>query len=171
MKIISTFIITVFILLGNITHAQNTEDLKAINSQIWSNFTKAFEALDYELFGSLHNENLVRIGGDSKTIRGKSNYILGYRERWEKDSINQTISFRFLERICKNDKASERGIYKLTINPNSENEGSHYGKFHVILEKEKGVWEILVDYDSTENKTVNEDSYSNAFAPDDFDKF
>ena len=171
MKIISTFIITVFILLGKITHSQNTDDLKAINSQIWSNFTKAFETLDYELFRSLHSENLVRIGGDSKTIRGNSNYIQGYRERWENASINQTISFRFLERICKNDKASERGIYKLTINPNSENEGSHYGKFHVILEKEKGVWEILVDYDSTENKTVNEDSYSNAFALDDFDKF
>jgi len=98
-------------------------------------------------------------------------YLNGYIPRWENATNSQTISFRFLERICNNDKASERGIYKFTVHLNSDKEQSYYGKFHVILSKEESVWKILVDYDSSENKTINEVSYSNAFAIDDFEKF
>ncbi|TXG39393.1 YybH family protein [Seonamhaeicola maritimus] len=144
------------------------EDLKDINTQIWANFTKAFENLDYQLFSDLHSANLVRVGGDSKSVKGKTAYIKGYENRWKEKKLKQTISFRFLERIAKNGKASERGIYKLTIDPNTEKEKSYYGKFHVIHRKENGVWKILVDYDSSENNSINETSFLKAFAINDF---
>ena len=52
--------ITLF-LLSYVLQAQENKCLKTINDQIWSNFTKAFETFDYELFSSLHSENLVRV--------------------------------------------------------------------------------------------------------------
>jgi len=153
------------------TQAQNNECLKTINNEIWSNFTKAFETFDYKLFASLHSEDLVRVGGNSKSLRNKTDYINGYANRWTDNKSPQTISFRFLERICNDSKASERGVYKLTVNHNQSNEQSYYGKFHVIIIKENNQWKILVDYDSNENNTITEKSYKNAFAIDDFEKY
>ncbi|NMH89430.1 DUF4440 domain-containing protein [Flavivirga algicola] len=164
--------ICLIILSGNKTIAQNIDDLKDINVQIWSNFKKSFESLDYKLFESLHSNDLIRVnGGNYKSIRNKDAYLGNYKERWKNNSLKQTISFRFLERISKDGMASERGFYKFTINPDSENQKSYYGKFHVILRKEESLWKILIDYDSTENESIDEVSYNNAFAMNDFEKY
>ena len=164
-------ILILFIVLNNLGFSQNKNDLEDINTQIWSNFTKAFETLDYKLFSNLHSVDLVRIAGDHNSVKDKIAYIKGYENGWKEKQINQTISFRFLERIANDNKASERGIYKLSINLNTTKEKNYYGKFHVIHRKENGTWKILVDYDSTEKNTINETSYQMAFAMNDFSKF
>ncbi len=167
-----TCFICLIIFSSNKTISQNVNDLNDINSQIWNNFTKSFETLDYQLFESLHSNDLIRVnGGDYKSIRHKDDYLGNYKSRWENNSLKQTISFKFLERISKDGIASERGFYKFTINPDSENQKSYYGQFHVILRKEENLWKILVDYDSTENESIDEVSYNNAFAMDDFEKY
>jgi hypothetical protein len=171
MKTISTITCILLLLVCQPAVTQNTDYLKAINSDLWANFTKAFETLNYQLFSDLHSEHLVRVSGDSKSIKAKTEYIEGYRTRWKNKNINQTISFRFLERITDSIKASERGIYKLTINPNSANEKSYYGKFHVILIKENNRWNILVDYDSSEDNSINDKSYQDAYEITDFESF
>lgn len=150
---------------------QNTEVLTQINTQIWEPFTIAFETSNFELFGSLHSDDLIRIGADGKQILQKDLYIQGYKKNWSNNKENRTISFRFLERIANDKLGSERGIYKLTINPQTEKEQSYYGKFHVILRKEDSVWKILIDYDSSEGNTINSDSYENTFAINDFSKY
>jgi len=165
------YLCLILILYSIVIRAQDNTNLKDINQQIWNNFTKAFETLDFELFESLHSEEFIRIGGDSKNIRNKENYISGYKQRWQNMSLNQTISFKFLERICNDSIASERGIYKLIRNPNTDIEKSYFGKFHVILKKESSIWKIIIDYDSSENNTINKTSYNNAYAIDDYDKF
>lgn len=153
------------------SYSQNEETLKAIDNQIWKPFTIAFETHNYSLFGKLHTDDLVRISGDGKRVQGKETYIAGYKERWSNSSSKQTISFRFLERLHDNNAASERGIYKLSLNPNTEQEQNYYGKFHVILRQINGVWKIAVDYDSSEGNSINQDSYNKAFAIDDYDKY
>lgn len=163
-------IVSLFALLSFSSQAQK-QDLKDINTQVWVNFTKAYETLDVNLFADLHSEDLIRVSGNSKTIKDKKKYIEGYKKWWHKSNKKQTISFRFLERIVANGKASERGIYKLTINPNTKEEKNHYGKFHVLLIKENDIWKILVDYDSTETNTIDASSYNNALAINAFDKF
>lgn len=151
--------------------AQNKTELQAINTQVWSNFTKAFETLNAELFASIHSDSLIRVGGDNQVLRRKTEYINGYKTRWQNKTLKRTISFRFLERIADSQSASELGIYKLTIDPNTPKAVSYYGKFHVILRKEHGVWKLLVDYDSSENQTIDETTFNAAFAIDDFEKF
>ena len=153
------------------SQAQNKMHFEAIDTQIWEPFTKAFETSDYNLFGSLHSEELVRVNGNGKRIQNKESYISGYKTRWRNNTQNQTISFRFLERIVNDQSASERGIYKLTLNPGTNQEQSYYGKFHVILKTENNLWKILVDYDSTENNSITEMSYNNAFEMKDYNKY
>ena len=149
----------------------NTEQLKQINEQVWEQFTKAFETSDYNLFGSLHSSDLIRVGADGKRILNKEPYIKGYENRWSSNPVSRTISFRFIERIANEFMGSERGIYKLTINPNTKEEQSYYGKFHVILKKENSIWKLVVDYDSSENNTINEKTYLDAFHQNDLDKY
>lgn len=168
MKKIS-FILTV--LLACNSFSQNETTLTAINKQIWEPFTTAFETSNYDLFASLHSDDLIRVNGDGKRIQNKVSYIKGYKTRWSTNKQNHTIAFRFLERIANNESGSERGIYKLTINQNTEQEQSYYGKFHVVLRKENESWKILVDYDSSEKNTINAHVYNNAFAIDDFSKY
>jgi ketosteroid isomerase-like protein len=36
---------------------------------------------------------------------------------------------------------------------------SLYGRFHVVLRKENGVWKILVDKDSSEGRSIDETDY------------
>lgn len=171
MKYNTTFLLCLFLFIGSSTFSQNEDLLKAINHDLWANFSKAFETLDYQLFSDLHCENLTRVSGDSHKIKNKTEYIEVYKTYWQDKSLKQIISFRFLERICGTEKASERGIYKLTRNPNTANEKSYYGKFHVILKKEESVWKILVDYDSSEGNSINEESYQNAYDINDFESF
>lgn len=171
MKTIFYSILCFLVLSSYKIDAQNHEELKSINSEIWTNFTKAYETLDYDLFADIHSDSLIRVSGNSKHIKNKQAYIDGYKKWWKDKSLHHTISFRFLERIYNDGIASERGIYKLTRNPNSEKEKSYYGKFHVIHKKERGKWKILVDYDSDENESINESSYLSAHKIDDFHKF
>ncbi|WP_353778562.1 DUF4440 domain-containing protein [Winogradskyella sp. 3972H.M.0a.05] len=152
--------------------SQNTEELKLINQQIWEPFSKAFETLDSDLFASIHNPALLRVSGDQKTIRFFDAYMAGYKDRWKDNtSIKHTISFRFFERIADKNIASERGIYKLTMNPGSQKERSFYGQFHVLHKKVDGRWKIILDYDSSENDTINEASYNSAHGIDEYDKY
>ncbi|WP_242157478.1 YybH family protein [Aestuariivivens sediminis] len=164
MKLLCTSFICFYLCFPNQGLSQNAEQLRAINSAIWEKFTKAFETKDIELFSSLHAEDLIRISGDGKTIRGKTAYIRGYESRWHNKGLDQTIAFRFLERICNREHASERGIYKLTHNPNTDNEVSYYGKFHVILKQVNKQWKILVDYDSSEHHTIGDPAFNAATA-------
>lgn len=152
-------------------HAQENKCLKDINEQIWFNFTKSFETYNHKLFASLHAQDFVRASGNSKSLKDKETYIDGYINNWQSPKNAQTISFRFLERFCDNKRASERGIYKLTINKGNENEKSYYGKFHVILVKKNETWLILVDYDSDEGNTIGKYSYDTAFAIHDLSKY
>lgn len=46
MKTKRKFLIIFCVMFGITLNAKNSEELQNINSQIWSNFTKAFEALD-----------------------------------------------------------------------------------------------------------------------------
>ncbi len=155
----------------NFSYTQNEKHLKSINEQVWEPFTKAFETFDYELFGSIHRTDLVRISGDGKRIKAFPDYIDGYKKRWQNKKGEQTISFRFFERITTDELASERGIYKLTVNLNTAEQKSYYGQFHVLLKNTNGQWKLIMDYDSSEKSSINEASYAAAFSIDDFEKY
>ncbi|PWI29116.1 hypothetical protein DI383_13270 [Flavobacteriaceae bacterium LYZ1037] len=170
MKTINILLLVCFLATFH-SFSQNETNLKEIDNQIWLPFTKAFETFDYSLFASIHSIDLVRINADNNQIQNKISYINNYKERWKFKDREQTITFRFFERLNNENTASEHGIYKLTINPETDQEQSYYGQFHVILRNENGQWKIMVDYDSSENKTIDASRFNQAFAIDDYTKY
>jgi Uncharacterized MobA-related protein len=60
----------------------------------------------------------------------------------KKSNMKQTVELRFTKRIGQKELAVEVGIYKTTTtNPGGENQ-VFYGRFHVVLRKENGIWKI-----------------------------
>ena len=74
----------------------------------------------------------------------------------------ETLGLRFTERIANDNQAMEVGIYKVTITEKSGNIRTFYGRFHVALRKENGIWKILVDTDSSEGNSIDEQDYMQA---------
>ena len=146
--------------------------LKQIN-KTWSLFYKAFETLDHSYMEEIHSKDLVRVSG-GKRILNYDTYMANYKAQFKrvKDTkFSQKIELRFFERINNNSNASERGIYKLTINRGANGTDHYYGKFHVILKKTNGKWLITMDYDSNENNTIGEADFIKSYAINDIDRF
>lgn len=156
----------------NVSRPQSLDNLKAIN-QVWAKFYQAFETLDDQPMAEIHSKALVRISGGSRILDYET-YINNYKRQFQTNRTNNStrnIALRFFERINNDSVASERGIYKLTVNKGKSDEQHYYGQFHVIMKKEKGSWKITMDYDSNENNTIDEKSFQKAYAIDDFKPF
>ncbi|WP_411768282.1 nuclear transport factor 2 family protein [Winogradskyella sp. A3E31] len=167
-----TVAIAILLLCSTAIQSQTLENLKAINTT-WSKFYKAFEALDAQLMADIHSKDLVRVSGGSR-ILDYNTYIGNYRQSFKsvkEQGSTRNISLRFFERLNDGKAASERGIYKLTVNKGKQDEQSYYGQFHVIFKKVDNTWMILVDYDSNENNTIGEKQFLEAHAIDDFSPF
>ena len=167
--------ISVLLLIGLVTfksYSQTEINLNDIN-QVWFKFYQAFETLDYSLMAEIHSKDLVRISGGQR-ISDYESYINSYKLNFEKskeNGVTNNISLRFFERINNDSVASERGIYHLIRNKGKDDEQTYYGQFHVIFKKEQGIWKILMDYDSTEGKTIGEEDYNKAKSITDFQSF
>jgi hypothetical protein len=148
--------------------------LKSIDQEIWLPFIKAFATGNADEYIGLHSKNLIRPMGDAKRIEPYDRWTGGTRGMFKSFAERGTkvaIEFRFLERFANEDTASERGIFEFSMtNAKGETQKS-YGKFHVILKKEDGKWKILMDYDSSEGRTINAESFKAAHAMADHAKY
>lgn len=148
--------------------------LRDINRDIWTPFSEAYASNDAAKYIALHSKDFIRASGGGKNTFDLAGYA-AQSERsfaWAIDNGSRsTIEFRFFERLTSATTASERGYYKYTSYPKEGTPRSSYGKFHVMLRKENGVWKIATDYDSDEGGKVGEADYKAAYAVDDFSKF
>ena len=150
------------------------ETLKELDRDIWLPFIKAYGEGNPDGYIALHSKSFIRPMGDRKQIDTYEEWNQTTRGMFKSAAERGTkasIQFRFLERFANAESASERGIYEFaSINAKGEARKFH-GKFHVISRKEDGKWKILVDYDSTEGRTINEESFKAAHARDDYTKY
>lgn len=165
-------IILILIFIVSQSYSQTKTNINQIN-EVWVKFYKAFETLDYTFMAEIHSNDLVRISGgqrisdyDTCINRYKSNF-----ERLKEKGITNNISLRFFERISNDSVASERGIYRLIRNKGKNDEMVYFGQFHVLFKKEQRDWKILMDYDSTEDNTIDEKDYQAAYDINDFKLF
>jgi hypothetical protein len=136
-------------LLGTSVFAQSAQ--KEINEQVWRPFIKGFTENNAELFMSVHSKDLVRSPRDAKKILNWDEY----NQQTEKQTGVHGIELRFTERISNDNQAIDVGVYKTSY----PNHPPFYGRFHVTLRKENGVWKILVDMDSSEGGTIGEKQF------------
>ncbi len=145
----------VFFALSISAQAQSQEIIqKEINEQVWKPFIQYFNARDQEHFAQVHTSDVARVLQDENRIIGAAEYFKRYSEAEKKKFASQktSLELRFTQRIASNDKAFEVGYYKTTTtNIATGASRSGYGKFHVLLRKEGGVWKIAMDADAHEN--------------------
>lgn len=138
--------IAIFLLSCDPAFPQTDSLQKEINEQVWKPFIKAFNNDDNEAFRAVHSKDVIRVIQDN-------NQVMGYDQYFQKipDSIKtkwgdwkKNIELRFLQRIASKGKAFEVGYYKTTnTNAITGEKRAGFGKFHVLLRKEMGVWKYL----------------------------
>lgn len=144
-----------------------------INRDIWTPFSEAYASNDAAKYIALHAKDFIRASGGGKNSLDLAGYAKEIERSfaWTVENGGRvSIEFRFFERLASATTASERGYYKYTHYPKEGGTRSYYGKFHVMLRKENGVWKIATDYDSDEGGTVGEADFKAAYAVDDFSK-
>lgn len=164
-RFLTTFFFVIVFFPFNGFAQQKTNELALINEQVWSKFYEAFATYNYGLMEEIHHKDLIRISGDGKSISNKETYINRQKQSFEnakEKGERRTIELRFFERFYNETTASERGVYQLTINKGLEDERNFYGQFHVLQKKVLGVWKIFMDYDSSENETVDKAEFDTA---------
>lgn len=157
----NTFFCLTLIFAFTVNGQENAEQ-EQINKDVWYNFMQAYQDLDASLFNQIHTDDVLRTvndGGRMYIGREYKDKNLEVFNNWNAQRINQKIEFSFISRVQKGEFAYEIGIYKLT-RKRGTNSSSAYGKFHVILKKEDGIWRIMSDADSSENGTISETDFT-----------
>ncbi|HEY0653603.1 MAG TPA: hypothetical protein VGD65_10775 [Chryseosolibacter sp.] len=149
-----------FVCFAMIASAQDAQ--REINEQVWKPFIKGFNENDTKTFMAVHSKDVVRSSRDAKEVLNWNQYF-AQQERGDKADLaakrKRTLELRFTERIASAAQAVEVGIYKTSYANADGTTRSFFGRFHVVMRKEQGVWKILVDTDSSENNTISENDF------------
>lgn len=133
-----------------------------VNRQLWKPFKKAFEERNWELFNSLHTDDILR--ANAWGIKVGEAYKNSVKKSYQKKSSAQkTIDFRLVQRIYKENIGYEVGYYKIVTKKPNEEPKIAYAQFHVVLKKIDGQWKIAQDWDANELNGVK-------VTPEDFEK-
>ncbi|MFM7854367.1 MAG: hypothetical protein ACKO96_21210 [Flammeovirgaceae bacterium] len=154
--------ILIFVLASYCTFAQVQ---KEIDQQVWKPFIETFNNYRSKQFLSLHSKDVVRSPRSAKQVWNWEAYLQQTIEGDEQDvreKRKRYLELRFTERINNATHAIEVGVYKTTYQFANGETQMVYGRFHVVLRKEKGNWKILVDTDSSEGGTIGEKEFLEA---------
>jgi hypothetical protein len=137
---------------------------KEINEQVWKPFIKHFTSGNKEGFKSVHSKRITRVEIDRNIVQDFEKYfpLLDSNSAPVKKNTIRLFELRFDKRISNGTKAWESGFYKGTVIQEGKEIRAYYGRFFVVLEKENGIWKILVDADT--GKDANEENFNRAFS-------
>lgn len=157
------FLLSAIVLISLIANAQSDslKWVKEINEQVWKPFITHFVSGNREGFRAVHSKRITRVEIDRGMVKNYEKYFppIDPNVPVRKNS-NRVFELHFDKRISDGNKAWETGFYKGTVTQEGKVPWSYYGRFFVVLEKEEGVWKIVVDADT--GKVANEESFNKA---------
>ncbi|MEO6539679.1 MAG: hypothetical protein ABIN74_01765 [Ferruginibacter sp.] len=144
--------------------SDSLKSVKEINEQVWTPFITHFISGNKEGFRSVHSKKITRVEIDRGLVLDYDKYFPPVNSNGKQPSpdFRRLFELRFDKRISNGTKAWESGYYKGTVIQEGKEPRSYYGRFFVVLEKEKGTWKIIVDADT--GKEANEENFNKAFA-------
>lgn len=158
------FLLSVIALFSLPANAQSDslKWVKEINEQVWKPFVTHFISGNNEGFSSVHSKRITRVEIDRGVLKDYEKYFPPVTPGSSpvKKKASRLFELRFDKRISNGTRAWESGYYKGTVMQKGKEPWSYYGRFFVVLEKEGGVWKILVDADT--GKEANEENFSKA---------
>jgi ketosteroid isomerase-like protein len=155
---------SIFLVSFSIHSFAQTEQ-KEIVEQVWKPYIAASNGLDGFAFMALHSKDVVRASSDNGSVMGYEEYSSIHNSSDHNFKVNKfkrKTELRFTEHWVNQNLAYEVGVIKITTIRPSGNTTATYGKFHVILRKENGVWKILTDTDSSDAGAVSEKEFLSA---------
>jgi hypothetical protein len=135
--------------------------VKEIDEQVWKPFVEHFVSGNKAGFRAVHSKNITRVEIDRGIVQDYEKYFpadTSSNPAWK--NVKRQFELRFDKRISNGTKAWESGYYKGTVMQEGKQPRSYYGRFFAVLQKENGVWKILVDADT--GKDANEDNFNKA---------
>ncbi len=163
MKKILLLSVAGLIFLNATAQSDSLKWVKEINEQVWKPFIIHFTSGNQEGFRSLHSKRITRVEIDHGLVQDYEKYFptIDPNSPPVKKKGNRLFELRFDKRISNGTRAWESGYYKGTVMQEGKEPRSYYGRFFVVLEKENGIWKILVDADT--GKEANEENFNRAF--------
>ena len=122
----------------------------AIDRDVWIPFMAAYPALDADLALSTCSTAYIHAGGPTALAKGREAYLTDFQSFFDtvRDNGDRIdLEFRFTQRILGEGVASERGLFRMDVQPADGERRQRFGYFHVFLRVEQGRWRILTDYD------------------------
>lgn len=126
------------------------DETATIDQQVWRPFIQAYSNWDAEMFNNTHSDEMIRI--NSKEILPAKMYkeqVSNWFEKAKKEGYQQSISLRFEKRIVTGNKTFESGYYEIRITKPEGTRSDYYARFHMLLQKENGIWKIIQDWSSS----------------------
>lgn len=150
MSISKKIIFLSFLLFAFQSTAQNdeTETQEEINREVWKPFCESYASLNAETFNALHTADVIRASpwGIRVGDEYKNRNIESFKANQEKGT-QRTIELWFEHRKSTPEVSYEVGYYKVTYKNDGKTKYS-FGRFHVVLKKENGIWKIAQDWDT-----------------------
>jgi ketosteroid isomerase-like protein len=118
---------------------------REINETVWRPYKAAFENRDGEALNALYGDGVIRV-----TPAGIDTQDEFKRNNLSTEDPNLTVRLHFwLEsRHTNNDTSYEVGMFRIARYSDNQLAEYHYGQFHIVLKKLKGVWKIMQDWDT-----------------------
>lgn len=141
-------LLLLLIALGSALQAQKKEVYdfsKEIDTQLWESFVDAYNSRNAEKYLALHTDDIIRItkNGIRQGKVFRDEIITSYGR---KGQAQRKIEFKHEHRVHGKDIAYEVGYFKVTYFKETGKE-AYFGRFSVVLKKEKGRWKIAQDWD------------------------
>ncbi len=159
-----TFFCIAIVLLSTPDMRAQSDSLRwvtEIDNQVWKPFTNHLISGDKAALASVHSKRITRVQIDAAEIQGYDDYFPAKASGTSgANKVKREFELRFDKRISNGSKAWESGYYKGVVSREGSPPYTYYGRFFVVLEKENGVWKILVDADT--DKGANEESFNKA---------
>lgn len=129
--------------------------VKEINEQVWKPFVTSLTSGNNGNFKTLHSKRITRVLVDNNVIQDFDKYfpLDQNKSSSTNNNIQRLFELRFDKRIANGNKAWETGYYKGTVMEPGKETRTYYGRFFVVLEKENGLWKIIVDADTGKGAT------------------
>jgi hypothetical protein len=131
----------------------STKCSNEINTAVWKPFIKHLISGNKKGFRALHSKRITRVLIDDNLLQDYDKYFPLQNQNDtlsanNNNDITRGFELRFDKRICNGSKAWETGYYRGTVTRTGKEKRTYYGRFFVVLEKEEGVWKIIVDADT-----------------------
>lgn len=156
------FLLSVIVLFSLSAGAQpdSLKWVNEINEQVWKPFIAHFTSGNQEGFRSVHSKRITRVEIDRGIVMDYDKYFPPIDPAAPKRNSKRLFDLHFDKRISNGTKAWESGYYKGTVVLEGKAPRSYYGRFFVVLEKEDGIWKIIVDADT--GAAANEENFTRA---------